>query len=60
VTLDVVIEENDNLTVESSETGITYEGRFRAAANEIAGSYWQGPYEAPLILHRPGTNAGTN
>jgi hypothetical protein len=60
VNLDLVIEENDNLTVESSETGITYEGRFRVAASEIAGSYRQGPYEAPLILHRSGTNAGTN
>jgi hypothetical protein len=60
VTLDLVIEENDNLTVQSSETSIVYEGRFRAAANEINGAYRQGPYEAPLTLHRAGMNAGPN
>jgi hypothetical protein len=56
VKLDLVIEENDNLTVESSETGIVYEGRFRVAANEINGAYRQGPNEAPLILHRAVSN----
>jgi hypothetical protein len=54
VKLDLVIEENDNLTVESPETGMVYEGRFRPAANEIKGVYRQGPYEAPLILRRAG------
>ena len=52
VKLDLVIEENDNLTLESPETGIVYDGRFRAAANDINGVYRQGPYEAPLILRR--------
>lgn len=57
VKLDRVIEENDNLTVESLETGIVYDGRFRVAANNINGVYRQGPYEAPLILRRVATSA---
>jgi hypothetical protein len=56
VKLDLVIEENDNLALESPETGIVYEGRFRPAASEINGVYRQGPYEGPLILRRAVTN----
>jgi hypothetical protein len=48
VALDVVIEENGNLLVQSTESGIAYEGRLQK--DEISGTYRQGPLEAPLNL----------
>lgn len=50
VVLDLVIEENGNLLVQSTESGIAYEGRLQKEGNEITGTYRQGPLEAPLNL----------
>jgi hypothetical protein len=45
VRIDPMIEENNNLMLESSETGISYEGRLRYETAEIIGTYRQGPLE---------------
>ena len=50
--LDRVDQEADTLTVESSETGIGFEGWFRSGA--ISGTFRQGPFEAPLVLRQAG------
>jgi hypothetical protein len=39
------------------ENGYTFEGRFRSAAKEIAGTFTAGPYEAAVTLH-PAAKAG--
>jgi hypothetical protein len=49
--LDLVTDEGGILTVKATETGITYEGRFRKEANEITGTFQQGPLELSLVLH---------
>jgi hypothetical protein len=54
VPLDLVIQESDNLTVESPETGMSYEGRFRKDGNEFTGTFSQGPFEVPLVLRPVG------
>jgi len=50
--VDLVTQEGDLLTIESNQTGIGYEGRFNKEANEIKGTFMQGPIELPLILHK--------
>jgi hypothetical protein len=50
--VDLVTQEGNLVSVHSHETGITLEGRFRKEANEIRGSFSQGPIEVPLVLHR--------
>ena len=50
--VDFVSQEGDLLTIDSHETGITYEGRRRKDAEEIAGTLIQGPLEIPLVLRR--------
>jgi hypothetical protein len=50
--VDLVTQEGDLLTIESHQTGISYEGRFDKNANEIKGTFMQGPIELPLLLHR--------
>jgi hypothetical protein len=50
--VDLVTQEADLVTLELLERGMTYEGRFRKDANEINGTFQQGPFEAPLILHQ--------
>jgi hypothetical protein len=49
--IDLVTQEGDMLTVEMYERGMTYEGRFLKAQNEINGTFRQGGIEIPLILH---------
>ena len=51
--VDLVRQEGDLLTVDSHDTGISYEGRLNKEAAEIKGTFIQGPIELPLILHRP-------
>jgi hypothetical protein len=50
--VDVVRQEDDLVTIESNQTGIGYEGRFNKEANEIRGTFIQGPIELPLVLHK--------
>lgn len=52
--IDLVMEENNFLTVQSHEIGITYEGRLRKGTGEIAGNFMLGSLELPLILKRSG------
>ncbi|MBZ5595511.1 MAG: hypothetical protein LAP39_24975 [Acidobacteriia bacterium] len=55
--LNLVTDEGGILTVESTENGITYEGRFRKEASEITGTFQQGPFEVPLVLRSAAKNA---
>ena len=50
--VDLVTQQEDFIRIESHETGINYEGRFRKDAGEITGTFEQGPLEIPLVLHR--------
>jgi hypothetical protein len=50
--VDLVTQQDDFLRIESLDTGINYEGRFRKDAGEITGTFEQGPVEIPLVLHR--------
>ena len=50
--VDLVTQEGDLLNIESTQTGIGYEGRFNKEANEIKGTFIQGPIELPLVLRK--------
>ena len=50
--VDLIIQENNLISVYSHETGISFEGRFLKGTNEIRGSTVQGPIEVPLTLKR--------
>ena len=50
--VDLVTQEGDLLTIDSHEVGISYEGRFEKATNEIKGTFIQGAIELPLVLRR--------
>ena len=50
--VDLVTQQEDFIRIESHETGINYEGRFRKDSDEITGTFEQGPLEIPLVLHR--------
>jgi hypothetical protein len=50
--VDLVTQEGDALTIDSHETGISYEGRFNKEANEIKGTFNQPGIELPLVLRR--------
>lgn len=49
--VDLVTQEGNFLTVESHETGLSFEGKFLKESNELAGVIIQGGIEAPLVLH---------
>jgi hypothetical protein len=49
---DLVMQDGELLTVESTETGLRYEGHFRKEVNEVGGTFSQGPMETELVLHR--------
>ena len=51
VPVDLVMQEGENLRIESSR-GMTFEGRFIAARDEISGAFAIGALELPLVLHR--------
>jgi hypothetical protein len=51
LSIDLVTQDGDMLTVEMHEPGITYEGRYRKDQNEINGTFLQEGIEIPLILH---------
>jgi hypothetical protein len=48
--VDLVTQEGDLLTIDSHETGISYEGRFQK--DEIKGTFTQVGIEVPLVLRR--------
>lgn len=50
--VDLVLDENGFLTIESHEIGITYEGRLGKEADAIKGAFSLGPFELPLTLRR--------
>jgi hypothetical protein len=50
--IDLVTQDGDLLTINSAQTGISYEGRFDLTAGEIKGTLIQGPIELPLVLRR--------
>jgi len=50
--VDLLTQDGAFLRIESHEIGINFEGRLRKDTGEITGNYEQGPYEAPLVLHR--------
>ncbi len=50
--VDLVIQQEDFIRIESHETGINYEGRFRKEGGVINGTLAQGPLEIPLVVHR--------
>jgi hypothetical protein len=50
--VDLVTQDGDSLTIDSHETGISYEGRFSKESGEIRGTLIQGPLELPLVLRR--------
>lgn len=50
--VDLVTQDGAFLRVESHEIGINFEGRFRKDTGDINGTYEQGPFELPLVLHR--------
>lgn len=52
VPVSLVTQEDDFLTIKSTEFGMTYEGRFRKESREINGTLTQGPFEVPLVLRR--------
>lgn len=52
VPVDLVKQEEKYLTIDSHETGISYEGIFNPQTGEIKGSFIQGPFELPLLLQR--------
>ena len=52
VSVSLVTQDGDFVTVKSDEFGITFEGRFLKAAGEIKGTLSQGPMEAPLVLRK--------
>ncbi len=49
---DFVTQDGEFLTVDSTGTGLRYEGRFRKESNEVKGTFSQGPMEAELVLRR--------
>jgi hypothetical protein len=50
--VDLLTQDGTFLRIESHEIGINFEGQFRRDTGEISGNYEQGPYEAPLVMHR--------
>jgi hypothetical protein len=50
--VDLVTQEGELITIDSHQTGISYEGRLDKNANQIKGTFIQGPIELPLLLHR--------
>ena len=48
--VDLVMQEGNFLTVDSHETGLSYEGRL--SNGELTGAIIQGGFETPLVLHR--------
>lgn len=52
VSVDLVTQEGDFVTLESRAFQITVEGRYRKEGDEFRGTFRQGPFELPLNLRR--------
>jgi hypothetical protein len=52
LSVDLVTQEGNSLTIDSHDAGISYEGRFNKEASEIKGTFIQGAIELPLVLRR--------
>lgn len=52
VPVSLVTQKGDFVSLESKAFGITYEGRLKKDANEIRGTFSQGPFELSLVLRR--------
>lgn len=50
--VDLITQDGAFLRIESHEIGINFEGRYRKDTDAIDGTYEQGPFELPLVLHR--------
>jgi hypothetical protein len=50
--VDLITQDGAFLRIESHEIGINFEGRLGNDSAEISGTYEQGPFELPLVLHR--------
>jgi hypothetical protein len=55
VSVDLVTQEGDFVTLESRAFQITVEGRHRKEGDEFRGTFRQGPFELPLNLRRTGS-----
>jgi hypothetical protein len=50
--VDLISETGNFISIQSHETGVTFEGRLRKDTGEMRGTFSQGPIEVPLILRR--------
>jgi hypothetical protein len=50
--VDLITQDGAFLRIESHEIGINFEGRLRKDTGELSGTYEQGPFEVPFVLHR--------
>jgi hypothetical protein len=50
--VELVMQEDDLLTVDARAAGLVYQGWYRKETNEISGSLQIGPMDTPLVLHR--------
>ena len=50
--VELVRQEGDWLLVDVPQYRMTFEARFRKDANELTGTFAQGPMETPLVLQR--------
>jgi hypothetical protein len=50
--VDLVSQQGTFVTIESHETGISYEGAFNSKSGEIKGTFFQAAIEIPLVLKR--------
>ena len=57
IPVDRVTQSEQFVQVVSDATGITIEGRWRAADNSLRGQFVQGPFEADFVLRKPETGS---
>ena len=48
--VDLVTQDGDLITIDSHETGVSYEGRWNKKSGQIEGTLFQGAVETPLVL----------
>ncbi len=57
IPVDRVTQSEQFVQIVSNATGITIEGRWRAADNSLRGQFVQGPFEADFVLRKPETGS---
>jgi hypothetical protein len=55
--VDLVVQDGDNLRIESNATQVVFEGRLFAQAGEIRGTIGLGSLEVPVVLRRAGAKS---